>query len=68
MGIVSQSRRMPPPPAPAGTGTDVPLRKLVFPALGTMCEIQYAAPSGDAQAAGFERAVTAWVNAFEAKY
>jgi thiamine biosynthesis lipoprotein len=68
MGIVSQSRRTPPPPAPSGTVTDVPLRKLVFPALGTMCEIQYAAPSGDAQASGFERAVTAWVNAFEAKY
>ena len=46
----------------------MPLRKLSFPALGTTCEVQYAAPSGDAQAAGFERAVTTWVNAFEAKY
>jgi thiamine biosynthesis lipoprotein len=46
----------------------VPLRKLSFPALGTVCEVQYAAPGGDAQAAEFERAAVAWVNAFEAKY
>jgi thiamine biosynthesis lipoprotein len=44
------------------------LRKLSFKALGTTCEVQYAAPHGDEQAAGFERAATAWVNAFEAKY
>jgi thiamine biosynthesis lipoprotein len=44
------------------------LRKLSFPALGTTCEVQYAAPSGDKQAADFERATVAWVNAFEAKY
>jgi thiamine biosynthesis lipoprotein len=30
--------------------------------------VQYAAPGGDEQAAAFERAATAWVNAFEAKY
>ena len=67
MAVVSQSHR-PPPPAPAGTAPDVPLRKLSFPALGTVCEVQYAAPGGDAQAAAFERAATGWVNAFEAKY
>ena len=67
MAVVSQSQRTP-PPAPSGTTANVPLRKLTFPALGTTCEVQYAAPSGDAQASGFERAVVAWVNAFEAKY
>jgi thiamine biosynthesis lipoprotein len=67
MAVVSQSHH-PPPPAPAGTAPDVPLRKLSFPALGTVCEVQYAAPGGDAQAAAFERAATGWVNAFEAKY
>src|SRR6185436_20093018 len=67
MAVVSQSHRAP-PPAPDGTAADLPLRKLSFPALGTNCEVQYAAPSGDAQAADFERAAVAWVNAFEAKY
>src|SRR4051812_2902906 len=67
MAVVSQSHRTP-PPAPDGTNAHVPLRKLSFPALGTLCEVQYAAPSGDAQAADFERAATSWVNAFEAKY
>ena len=63
MAVVSQSHRVPPP---APTGPAVPLRKLTFPALGTMCEVQYAA--GDTQAAAFERAAVAWVTAFEAKY
>lgn len=67
MAVVSQAHRAP-PPAPSGAAGDVPLRKLSFPALGTRCEVQYAAPSGDAQAADFERAVVAWVTAFEAKY
>ena len=67
MAVVSQSHRTPPPP-PAGADANLPLRKLSFPALGTICEVQYAAPSGDAQAAEFERAAVAWVNAFEAKY
>lgn len=53
---------------PDGASADLPLRKLSFPALGTTCEVQYAAPSGDKQAADFERAAIAWVNAFEAKY
>jgi thiamine biosynthesis lipoprotein len=67
MAFVSQSQRMP-QPAAQGVGADIPLRKLSFPALGTTCEVQYAAPAGDGQAAAFERAVVAWVGAFEAKY
>ena len=67
MAVVSQSRRAP-PPAPSGVATGVPLRKLVFPALGTTCEVQYAAPGGEPQATAFERAAVAWVTAFEAKY
>ncbi len=45
-----------------------PLRMLHFPALGTLCEVQYISPRGDAQAATFDRAVIAWVENFEAKY
>jgi FAD:protein FMN transferase len=67
MAVVSQSHRTP-PPAPTGTDPKLPLRKLAFPALGTMCEVQYAAVGGEAQASAFERAATTWVNAFEAKY
>lgn len=67
MALVSQSQRTP-PPVTTGANADVPLRRLAFPALGTLCEVQYAAPGGDAQAAGFERAAQAWVNRFEAKY
>jgi FAD:protein FMN transferase len=67
MAVVSSSHRTP-PPTPAAGGAGVPLRKLSFPALGTVCEVQYAAPGGDAQAAGFERATVAWVNSFEARY
>lgn len=68
MAVVSQSHRTPPPPVPAGTAGDEPLRRLSFPALGTTCEVQYAAPGGDGQAQAFEREVTAWVRGFEAKY
>src|SRR5436305_13053424 len=66
MAVVAQTKR----PAPSGptVAADVPLRKLSFPALGTVCEVQYAAPGGDAQAAAFEQAAVGWVNAFEAKY
>jgi FAD:protein FMN transferase len=66
MAVVAQSHR-PPLPAPT-TPAGLPLRKVSFPALGTVCEVQYAAPGGDAQAAAFERAAIGWVNAFEAKY
>jgi thiamine biosynthesis lipoprotein len=44
------------------------LRKLTFPALGTICEVQYAPPGNTAQSAEFEHAAVAWVQAFEAKY
>jgi thiamine biosynthesis lipoprotein len=63
MAVIAQSHR-PPPALPAGPAA--PLRKLSFRALGTVCEVQYA--GGEAQAAAFERAAIAWVNAFEAKY
>lgn len=66
MAVVAQSHR--PPPAPATVPGNIPLRKLSFAALGTQCEVQYAAPGGDAQAAAFERAAVGWVTAFEAKY
>jgi thiamine biosynthesis lipoprotein len=65
MGFFATSLRTP-PPAPAST-TAGGLRRLTWPALGTQCEVQYAAAS-DAQAAGFETAAVAWVAAFEAKY
>ena len=44
----------------------MPLRKLSFRALGTVCEVQYA--GGDAESSAFERAAINWVTAFEAKY
>lgn len=56
------------PPDAHATSADLPLRRFAFPALGTRCELQYAAPGGDAQAAAFEQAAVAWVAAFEAKY
>lgn len=65
MALIISSHRAPPPPA--ATSSIVPLRRLVWPALGTRCEVHYAATS-DAQATGFEQAAVAWVTAFEAKY
>ena len=59
MAVIAQSHR-PPLPAPTGAAASLPLRKLSFPALGTTCEVQYAAPGGDAQAATFERAAVAF--------
>jgi thiamine biosynthesis lipoprotein len=67
MAVVSQSQRTP-PPVPSALPASVPLRKLTFPALGTRCEVQYAASGGDPQAMAFERAAQSWVEAFEAKY
>jgi len=67
MAFIAQSQRTP-APAPTPAGSDLPLRRRVFPALGTQCELQYAAPGGDAQAAEFERQAVGWVEAFEAKY
>src|SRR4051812_35075585 len=66
MAIVSQSNRTL-PPSPVATSAIVPLRRLSFPALGTNCEVQYAAGT-DAQAMAFERVTRDWVLAFEAKY
>jgi thiamine biosynthesis lipoprotein len=67
MGLVARSERAP-DPVPTGIGADLPLRKLSFQAMGTQCDVQYAAPGGDAQAAQFESQAVQWVNAFEAKY
>lgn len=64
--MISQSHRAPPAVQPNGP-TGLPLRRLAFPALGTMCEIQYVAQS-DRQASDFERTVVSWVNGFEARY
>jgi thiamine biosynthesis lipoprotein len=44
------------------------LCKLSFPALGTMCEVQYEAPAGNGTCPEFEHAAVGWVQAFEAKY
>jgi thiamine biosynthesis lipoprotein len=67
MAVVAQSHR-PPVAVPVGVPPDLPLRRLSFQALGTRCEVQYAAPGGDVQAQTFERAAVGWVEAFEAKY
>jgi thiamine biosynthesis lipoprotein len=67
MALVAQPSLLP-SPAPAGPASPGLLRRLTFPALGTTCEVQYAAPDGRAQAATFERAAVGWVQAFEAKY
>jgi FAD:protein FMN transferase len=60
--------RVPASPRLPATEAGPRLRRLSFPALGTMCEVQYAAPDGEGQATAFERAVVGWVSAFEAKY
>jgi len=67
MAFVARSERAP-DLATNGIGADLPLRKLSFHAMGTQCDVQYCAPSGDAQAAQFERQAITWVNTFEAKY
>jgi hypothetical protein len=55
------------PEAPPSGAPVEPLRRLVFQALGTRCEVQYAAADA-ARAAAFEHAAVAWVQRFEAKY
>ncbi len=67
MALVSRQERTP-DPVPSGTGADLPLRRLRFRAMATDCELQYTAPGGDAQAAGFASAAEGWVHAFEARY
>jgi FAD:protein FMN transferase len=67
MAILSQQSRTP-DPIPSGKGADLPIRRLAFRAMATQCEVQYAAPGGDAQASVFAAAAESWVHAFEAKY
>lgn len=67
MAVVSTFSRAP-TPVPAAAPAVGSLRKLSFPALGTCCDIQYAAPKDEAAALAFEAAVIAWVTAFEARY
>jgi FAD:protein FMN transferase len=55
-------------PAPRAAAPESGLRRVIFKALGTTCEIQFAAPGGEDQAGEFARAAVAWVQAFEAKY
>ena len=66
--MIRASAVLAPTTAPAGRPGVPVLRKLSFPALGTTCEVQYVAVAGQAQAAEFERAAAAWVQAFEEKY
>lgn len=69
MAVGSSLSRIPvSAPRPVASEAAVPLRTLSFPALGTSCQVQYAAPQGDAQAWSFENRVMGWVTAFEAKY
>ncbi len=67
MAFIAKSQ---PPPEPSRSSGPAgpPLRKRAFFALGTNCEVQYAAPGGDTQAADFERQAIGWVAAFEAKF
>ena len=67
MALLTQS----PPLAsagPSGPAANAVLRRQTFPALGTICAVQYVAPKGEMQAIAFERAAITWVEAFEAKY
>ena len=66
MPIVSETT--PTASGPKADGAGNPIRKLSFKAMGTICEVRYAAPLGDAQAHAFERAAVGWVTTFEAKY
>ena len=52
----------------AGGGPVGSLYRLSFPALGTVCEVQYATSRAGPPAREFERAVVAWVETFEARY
>ena len=52
----------------AGAGPVGSLYRLSFPALGTVCEVQYATSKDGPPAREFERAAVAWVEAFEARY
>lgn len=65
MAIIAPTTATRGPAVAAAAGA--PLRRLSWRALGTQCEVQYAAAS-DAQAQAFERAAVGWVEGFEAKY
>lgn len=52
---------------PALATPSLSLRRLAWHALGTTCEVQYAART-ESQAAAFERAAVGWVANFEARY
>ena len=67
MSALAQTRLIP-AAMPEGRAPAAGLRKLSFPALGTTCEVQYAARAGSGQAVEFEHAAVSWVQAFEAKY
>lgn len=64
MAFIAQSHR---PPAAVPSGPAGLLRRVEFHAMGTRCEIQFVTDS-ETQAAAYERAAVAWVQAFEAKY
>ena len=66
MGLIASSHRQS-PPVPGSNSAAGPLYRVTFPAMGTTCEVQYAARDA-AQAAAFEKAAVGWVTAFEAKY
>lgn len=55
------------PAAVPGVVDARPLRRFGFRALGTACEVQFAA-ADDAQGRSYQAAAIAWVEAFEAKY
>ena len=46
MGIVSRQDKAP-EPAATSRGADLPLRRLSFRAMATVCEVQYTAPGGE---------------------
>lgn len=53
--------------APVATGTEQPLRKVVWWALGTDCSLQFAC-ADDTRTESFVSAAKAWVERFEARY
>lgn len=67
MNAVTARPSNPPPAAPGGAASSVPLRSLIFRALGTDCEVRCAASSAEVELA-FEQTVRAWVETFEARY
>jgi thiamine biosynthesis lipoprotein len=56
------------PTAPTKMGATSSLHKLAFPALGTMCEVQYVTLVNNKPQSAFETTAVRWVSEFEAKY